>query len=505
MKICFLLQRRFAYVGHAMALHLQSRYGVTDFCGYVYSRSSLKFLTSQKEIKYSKLLLDEEVHARYKNEKLDIDYLKKLEQEYGIPHIWPFIEIDRLIRYGLFIRDYPHDTSPYSHEEMLRVLQTHAKAITDFFETEKPDCLVLSVVANIGTMLLYHIAKKKGVKVLFISTTRVKNQYTVTEQTETLTYIDQAVEEIARGGEECHEQKKLAETFLREFRKAPTPHSVTESPKTRPVTRRKQFSFLQPRKLLFSIKWFLFTVFEYILDPHKDDYDVIKPWHYFWDRLKRKARVLWGFNDLYDPIDVFENFAFFPLQHEPEMSISLFAPFYNDQLWVIKQIAKSLPIDFKLYVKEHPTTFGYRPRSFYKELKKIPNLKLIDPTKMSFEITKHAKLILTLTGTAGFEALLLKKPVIVFGDVFYSKLPMVKRVYAIADLPLFVKEQLQHHVHDESALLNLITAIYKESADINLIQIWNIEGDSQMEKKKNAVIPLTDLIASKLNLKPIDA
>ena len=49
MKVCFLLQRRFAYIGHKLAIILKEKYGVEDFCGYVYLRSSFEFLKKQTE------------------------------------------------------------------------------------------------------------------------------------------------------------------------------------------------------------------------------------------------------------------------------------------------------------------------------------------------------------------------------------------------------------------------------------------------------------------------
>jgi len=485
-----------------MALHFKDRYSIDDFCGYVFSRASLDFLQTQKEITYGTLLLDEEVHERYKQETLDIDYLKAFEEAYGIPNLWPYIEVDRLIRHGQFIRDYPHNTSPYSHEEMLRVFQVHAKAAVHFFDEEKPDCLILSVIGNIGTMLLYHLAKKRDLPVFFIETTRVGNQFTITENIHTLSYVEDVYKKLQSKAATYPDERARAHAYVEAFRKAPTPHSSIDSPNVRPVTRGRQFSFLFPKKMFISFRWLIHTYTSYIFDPQRNDYDMIKPWHYLWDRLKRKMRVLIGFDDLYDNLDLTKSFAFYPLQHEPEISLSLFAPFYNDQIWVIKQVAKSLPIDFVLYVKEHPSTFGYRSRFFYKELKKIPQVRLISPTEVSFGITERAKLVFTSTGTTGFEALMLKKPVIVFGDVFYSLLPMVKRCAAVADLPYLIKEQLERHTHDEVALIDLITAVYKESAEIDLTQIWDIDGTSFMEKKKQAVIPLTDLIASKLRLMP---
>src|SRR3989344_6414293 len=146
MKVCLQLQRRFAYVGHAMAMVLKEKYGVKDFCAYVELTPSLEFLKSQKEINYSDFLLESDLHNGYRTEKLDLGYLKNLEKEYGLPNLWPYIEIDRTVRHGLFLRDYPYDTPLLTHGEMMRTIQASAKKIIAFLEKEKPDFILFSVI-----------------------------------------------------------------------------------------------------------------------------------------------------------------------------------------------------------------------------------------------------------------------------------------------------------------------------------------------------------------------
>jgi len=126
MKACFLLLRRFAYVGHAMAIIFKKKYGIQEFSGYVRIRDSFKFLQSQKDIHYTQLLLDEDVFKTYKQEPLDLNYIKHLEKEYGLPNLWPYLAVDRLIRYNMPIREYPYNTPKFTHEEMMRMLQTQA-------------------------------------------------------------------------------------------------------------------------------------------------------------------------------------------------------------------------------------------------------------------------------------------------------------------------------------------------------------------------------------------
>lgn len=59
------------------------------------------------------------------------------------------------------------------------------------------------------------------------------------------------------------------------------------------------------------------------------------------------------------------------------------APFYIDELSMIKNISKALPYNYQLYIKEHQAMSGERPFSFYKELKKLKNIRIIK-TKLLF-------------------------------------------------------------------------------------------------------------------------
>src|SRR3970282_2453752 len=74
-------------------------------------------------------------------------------------------------------------------------------------------------------------------------------------------------------------------------------------------------------------------------------------------------------------------FVFFALHFEPERSMLVGAPFYPDQLEIIRKIAKSVPIEYKVYVKEHSAMIvaGWRSKLFYKKLFTIPKIRQISP------------------------------------------------------------------------------------------------------------------------------
>jgi hypothetical protein len=127
----------------------------------------------------------------------------------------------------------------------------------------------------------------------------------------------------------------------------------------------------------------------------------------------------------YNKADYSKKYVYFPLHYQPEASTIVCAPKYEKQLFFIDSWAKGLPADTVLYVKEHYAILGNRDLSFYKELKKYPNVILIDPWESSRKLIENSVAVTTLTGTAGWEAMLLRKPVFLGGDIFFSNAPGV--------------------------------------------------------------------------------
>lgn len=491
MKACIILQRRFAYVGNEIAALLKERHGVSEFCAFVSTRESYNFLRDQKDVAYTTLLLDEDVHNAYREEKLDLEFLNNLEREYGIPNLWQYIENDRIVRYGQLLREYPYNTPPYTHEEMLRMMQASAKKVLTFLEHEKPDFVVYTVVGGMTGMFLYNIAKKKGIRTLVIHPARVGIKQIVSE--------DYCMFTSLRANPEG-KYKEEAREFLRVFRSNPTSFSTLETLEVKSPSRARHFRFLAPGAIFDSLRFQSRLWTGYFRREEKNDYSTITPWHLLIDKLKRKLRILIGYGDLYDPMIPGEPYAFFPLQLEPEITTTLYSPIYNDYLWVAKQVAKSLPVGYKLYIKEHLAMFGSRTRAFYKELKKIPNVKLINPNTKSFPLILGSRLITVVTSTVGWEAITLKKPVITFGDVFYNALPFVRKCDSIKDLPSLVKEQLEEFTHDEERLVDFIASINSESVEVDLADIWEKEHSSRAHERKAELAPLAALIFSKMRV-----
>lgn len=130
--------------------------------------------------------------------------------------------------------------------------------------------------------------------------------------------------------------------------------------------------------------------------------------------------------DLFDKTpNMSESYFYVPLHYAPEISDMYFGTDYDHHEAFIAHLSKHIPSGSKLYVKDHVCMWGRRPASFYQNLSQLYNVKLVDPSISTFELIKYAQATITVTGTAGWEAYLLGKPVVVLGDVFYNFLPNV--------------------------------------------------------------------------------
>lgn len=136
-----------------------------------------------------------------------------------------------------------------------------------------------------------------------------------------------------------------------------------------------------------------------------------------------------------------EKYVFMPLHKIPESSTCVKAPMYVNELSLIEAISKSIPINWKLYVKEHQNMIGIRKLEFYKKVNKLHNVKIVksnfynDPKPW----IENSLCVVTISGTSGFEAAMLNKPAIVFGNVFYNVISGIKVAKSFEELCSFFK------------------------------------------------------------------
>ncbi len=194
----------------------------------------------------------------------------------------------------------------------------------------------------------------------------------------------------------------------------------------------------------FEIKWIVYAMYLYINKEYHNPFDYMnyKYYRYFLERFffYFKYRIE---KKYYSNPNLKCKFVYYPLHYQPEASTIVCAQKYEKQLFFIDSIAKSLPADTKLYVKEHYALLGHRDVTFYKQLKMYPNVVMVDPFFSSMELIKKSQAVITLTGTAGWEAMLLRKPVILGGHIYFDNAP---GIVFLEDVYLQLTEALENWV-----------------------------------------------------------
>ena len=137
-----------------------------------------------------------------------------------------------------------------------------------------------------------------------------------------------------------------------------------------------------------------------------------------------------------------EKYVLFPLHYQPEAATSVRAPFFMDQCALVENIARALPVGYRLYVKEHSARIGSRPLRDIARLRAIPSVRLIDPYANTSALLANAQCVTAITSTMGWEALLLGIPVVVFGEVFYGHCDGVHVAGAPRDYPALLRRAL---------------------------------------------------------------
>jgi hypothetical protein len=181
----------------------------------------------------------------------------------------------------------------------------------------------------------------------------------------------------------------------------------------------------------------------YLSKKHRYDFFTRSPFELSLFKVKKivtAKKIELVHNTIFDTVNKKDKYFIFPLHMQPEASTLILSPFYVNQKECIINISKLLPIDTYLYVKEHKSALGQNNFEFYKELKKHPNIKLISYRESMFHLIKDSIGTINLSSTVGLESLIIKKPTILLGNVFYNDTGLTFKVDSYTQLQEVLKQ-----------------------------------------------------------------
>ena len=212
-------------------------------------------------------------------------------------------------------------------------------------------------------------------------------------------------------------------------------------------------------------------------------------------RLLSKIRKFIFTNFIVDKVNLNLKFITVFLQVEPELTV------YSlqhkvDINKIIKNLSNSLPKDYYIYLKEHPSQHinsRFRSLSFFWKLKKFKNLKICKINQNSTDLIKNSHFLISGGGTTAFESIILNKPCINYGQNFYLNyktlfnLKTENEIFDIVKTILNNKNNKEIFLKSENENINFALNVKNSMLDGYLFLSKSLENFELIEKNEKSL------------------
>lgn len=422
-----------------------------------------------------------------KLDKVDYEYIEKFEQEIGDATLWNAVICDRRFNYPVraqFVQDY---RPAYDQEFILKVLQVALRYINEHFDLVQPDAVISLNAVTLYDYLYYLIARKREIPYFQLKLTRVQNYVSLyTEPLDISPHIGESINKYMKEPDLLRDNQMLLEevkAFVESAHKESLSYEGAIS-KNRgkdgslKIVREKPTDIDAPSSAIRAARNSLGKrLMNLLLDKKMDPHYPSARQSIFYSKAVKPIRKKLVHSLVFNNSDRewISNkhqykYAVYPLNTEPEVALLVYGRTYRNQIETVRNIAGSLPVGWKLVVKEHPNAIGYRSLGFYKKLRQIPNIVLLGPETDTNTLIMGSELVFVVFGTIGLEAILKKKPVIALSKTPYGSFPqsMVRYVNDLTTLAAEINELHSEYHFDNWALNSYLAAHIDGSIRINL-------------------------------------
>lgn len=403
------------------------------------------FFYFKEKIKKEKLHDVRDINFKFLNDQknIDIDFnrLKEIEKKYT-----HFIGLNKQILSSQGTSTAYHDEFFYKHttyEENLYWLLLNYDNSEKLFDKIKPDIIMDMDTGEIQRSIINEIAHQKKIIYVtmeysrykkfylpFFSLGREQEKYFVKsyEKNKNSINLKKYIDEV----KDFQNKTKIMSDMYQNTDTASYSFTFIDLIK---LFYKKTYSFLASTRIFLKQK----TVGKFSNTPFYSNIFKRILWNYVF--LLRKFYLYSKFNKYFSsPTN--EKYVYLPLHMMPESSTFVMAPMYVNEMSLIEAISKSLPIDCKLYVKEHQVMVGMRSLKFYKKANELYNVKIIKNNfyKDPKPLIQKSMCVISITGTSAFEASMLNKSSIVLGNSLHNVIPSIKIANSYNELESLMKQ-----------------------------------------------------------------
>lgn len=439
----------YSYLNFGILIEL-AKLNKFNFIGIVTQKHNMNFFENQKIITFKKIFYYPDCYINKKN--YNLENLKKYEKKFGL-NLWMDIFSERSFY------KYWTDFHKFKKEEIYSIIENSILFFINVLDEYKPKFILTQQVGeNISNLLLYQIAKNLDFKILMPVPVHIHNKVVISDN--------------PTGNEISIEFKKLVKNFTNSLKNYD--ENFLKNQRLDEMVK-IQLEFTHVKRSLFQKCYYYIKRLSNNPEPiykniGKTKSNLIK--YRFQKFFKIRSRKKFVDNNALKHIKN-EKFLYFPLQTEPEAKILITNPFYTDQITIIENIAKSIPIDYILYVKEHPAQKSklWRPIKDYKKIISIPNVRFIHPDFNARELISKACGLITVLGSTGFEGLFYKKPIFLFGNDHYKDLSNVTKINSFPELHEKIKNTLENFEFNNKEMNVLMKSIENQTISIHYFSI----------------------------------
>ena len=434
----------YAYLNFGIIIEL-AKLNKFNFIGIVTTKQDISFFQNQKIIPFKKIIYYPDCYINKQN--YNLENLREYEKKFKLN-----LSMDILSERSFY--KYWTDFHKFKKEEIYSIVENTILFFINILDEYKPKFILTQQIGeNISNLILYQIAKNQNFKILMPVPVHMYSQLIISDN--------------PTGDEISIEFKKLLKNFTNPLK------NYDEN-----FLKKQRLDQMLKIQLEFThVKLSLFQKFNYYIkrlsnnrEPiykniGKTKFNLIK--YKFQNFFRVRSRKKFVDNNTLKYIKN-EKFLYFALQTEPEAKILITTQFYSNQITVIENIAKSIPIDYVLYVKEHPAQKSKLWRSIedYKKIINIPNVRFIHPNYNSQELISKTDGVITSLGSTGFEGLFYKKPIFLFGNDHYKDLSNVTKINSFPELYEKIRNTLDNFEFNNKEMNVMIQAIENQTISI---------------------------------------
>ncbi len=439
------------YVHFFLAKALQKKINCKLFGCFEVTDKPKKYFKNQKLVEFEKIWFYYD-YIKKSNKSPDIQYLKNFEKKYEI-NLWKIAFNDRFFnRYNQYYK--------FTNDEILKILEQECKFYESILDEVKPDFMISYLTHQQHNHIFYELCKAKGIEILLLTPAHIGGDKWIVSDTWDK-FLPLETNSIDNESLENNLTEVEPRAYLLERKERRTAEIMN-----------KRFNNSKSQYVKAAFKY----IFSSNSNPrtHYTYYGRSKLkviWEMFCYEIKKKYRASFMNKNLKKRI-VDEPFIYFPLHQEIESNLLIRAPFQINQVETIKQVAQSIPLGYKLLVKDHKVMAdrGWRSVTDNKEIIKLPNVEVLHPDIDSNDIFPKCALVISIGGSSSIEAAFYNKPSISFRKIGHFRLPSLSVVESMPELADTIKKSLEIKVN-ENDVKSFLNKTISESFDFSFFEL----------------------------------